>query len=130
MRDLVKSLLQSRSRDHGDTMAVAGAADLLQVPEFRFFSLAYARWFGSEPMESQIEPYFASYMHTQIAPCWVRDLARRVAGADRAGHLDPSEFGVAHAAAIEPAGPYVQVLGEAVVFAPVFALAYMFLHAL
>lgn len=77
-----------------DVSDVVSASDILQVGEFRVFQIAYARWFGGEPSESVVEPYFVSYMFNSRVPTWVRHFVRLVLDRDRQGCLDPAEFGI------------------------------------
>ena len=47
-----------------DTLDVLAASAVLEITEFRLFELAYERWFGTEPLEVRVEPYFNRYMFT------------------------------------------------------------------
>ena len=131
MRDAIKTLF-GRQAEPGDTADVAGAAGLLEVPEFRLFEIAYARWYGREAPEREVESHFGRYLRTRNAPIWVRHLARQVAGRYRAGRLDPRDFGLdgAISGGADAGEPVLRVIGEAVVAAPVIALLYALLHAI
>lgn len=76
-----------------DARAVHAAAALLRVPEFSFFRLAYQRWFGETPKDTEIEPHFMLYLYRRRVPPWVRHLARQVTARSREGAIDPREFG-------------------------------------
>lgn len=77
-----------------DTREVLAASSLLQITEFHLFELAYARWFGREPKEGELEECFARYMFAYHAPFWVRQYCRDVETKESDGSLDPREFGV------------------------------------
>jgi len=76
-----------------DARLVRAAAALLRVPEFAFFRLAYQRWFGATPPDTEIEPYFMLYLYRRRIPPWVRHLARQVVGQSRHAPVDPRAFG-------------------------------------
>ena len=85
-----------------DVWAVLKASSALSVGEFRVFQIAYEQWYGEEGEEKAIENHFTSYMFNDIVPIWVRHFCTRVVRLDREDALDPSEFGVRHAAEQEP----------------------------
>lgn len=70
------------------------AAALLQVTEFRVFELAYKEWYGAAPKPRVVELHFRNYMFSRVIPTWVAHFCRRVVEMERAGTLDPREFGV------------------------------------
>lgn len=77
-----------------DERNVLEASAVLQITEFHLFELAYERWFGEEATEQKVEPFYIAYMFRTVIPPWVRHFARDVVTEDRAGHLDPTAFGV------------------------------------
>ncbi len=80
-------------RDDGVRL-VGAAAALLQMPDFRFFHLAYRRWYGEDATDAFIERAFVPYMYRRGVPFWARHLAREVVARDREGALDPRDYGV------------------------------------
>lgn len=76
-----------------DARMVHVAANLLRVPEFAFFRLAYERWFGGRPADAEIEPYFMLYLYRRRVPPWVRHLARQVIGRNQYEPVAPEDFG-------------------------------------
>ena len=77
-----------------ESLAVVNTAALLSVSEFQLFCLSYARWFGFEADEATIESHFTPYMFRDEVPMWVRHFTRTVQRLDRAGRLDPYQFGM------------------------------------
>jgi hypothetical protein len=77
-----------------DVQAVRGAAQLLRIPEFAFFHLAYRRWHGTAAEDREIEPHFARYLFARRAPVWVRHLAREIAARRAEGAVGPETYGV------------------------------------
>lgn len=72
------------------------ASALLQVTEFRIFELSYKEWYGAAPKARVIEVHFRNYMFNQIIPVWVSHFCRGVIEKDRAGVLNPKDYGVYH----------------------------------
>ena len=81
---------------------VGAAAALLQIPDFRFFHLAYRRWYGEDATDALIERAFVPYMYRRGVPFWARHLAREVVERAQAGALDPGDYGV-HPIPADPA---------------------------
>jgi hypothetical protein len=77
-----------------DTHAIAAAACLLQISEFRCFQIAYAQWFGYELDEQSMEIIFSSYLKELTVPHWVRHFTRKVFSLEDQGILDPEEFNI------------------------------------
>jgi hypothetical protein len=75
-----------------DLVAVVTSAALLEVSEFRFFELAYDRWFGRPAGDGRIEPIFNDYIFRDAVPHWVRHLARQVLSLADRGELDRETF--------------------------------------
>ena len=61
-----------------DGRQVVGAANVLNVTEFRLFELAYRDWFGCSGLEGELEKVYALYWFTGLAPDWVRHYSRQV----------------------------------------------------
>ncbi len=77
-----------------DALAVLRASGLLAVSEFRVFELAHVNWYGFEADERTIERHFFPYMFREEVPHFVRAFTRKILGLERAGRLDPEEFGI------------------------------------
>lgn len=77
-----------------DVLGVLDAASQLDATEFDVFRGAYREWFGREPADPEIEPYFAHYMYSETAPHWVRSYTRRVRETAARRTIDPREFGI------------------------------------
>lgn len=75
-----------------DLARVELSSQLLQMSEFRFFQLAYSRWYGRELPEKDMEHIFTEYMYRNEVPHWTRHLARNVLSLHFHGSLDPREF--------------------------------------
>lgn len=83
-----------RALGASDTWLVANACRLLRLPEFRFFQLAYQRWFGAPARDADLEPAFVRFLYGAPAPLWVRHLAREVVGRSRHEPVGPETYGV------------------------------------
>lgn len=59
-----------------DVDLVGFAAKQMDTGDFDFFMKSYAAWYGEEPTEATIEPYFKKYLLNSVAPFWVRHYAR------------------------------------------------------
>ncbi|MDX1764371.1 MAG: hypothetical protein R3231_08630 [bacterium] len=59
-----------------DVDMVGFVARQMDLGDFDFFMRAYAEWYGEEPTEAEIEPYFKKYLLNSVAPFWVRHYAR------------------------------------------------------
>ena len=77
-----------------DAEAVAFAAGLLDISEFRLFEIAYVEWFGNEATEEAIDGFFGSYLKSGLVPFWVRNMVRTIICEYRKGNLTPSRFGI------------------------------------
>ena len=77
-----------------DVRDVVSACDALNVREINLFRLAFARWFGREASESELERSFMHYLFAQQAPMWVRQFTREVLRRKNEGVLDPAQFGL------------------------------------
>jgi len=90
-----------------DARLVMDAAAALQIREFDVFVQAYRRWRDRDPLPDRIEDVFAAYMFAQQVPAYVRQFAREAVKQERAGTLDPADFGIEHPAAAgpDPRGP-------------------------
>jgi hypothetical protein len=107
--------------DTPDELAVVRAAGLLDISEFRVFELAYRRWYGQEPADSQLERWFGDYMRHANVPFWVRYFTRDVLYRWHAGTLKPADFGIRE----EPLSPVTRrhgLLLSAVILALVILL--------
>jgi hypothetical protein len=86
--------LDQKSLAQRDAGRVEFAASLLQISEFRFFKIAYFRWFGRNIDESSLEYIFDDFMFENIVPHYVRHFAREVLSLFEKGTLDPKQFGI------------------------------------
>jgi hypothetical protein len=77
-----------------DLDKVVFASKVLQISEFRLFSLAYSRWYGRDIPEGELEYIFSAYMFEDIVPHWVRHFTRQVITRFEQGILDPGEFNI------------------------------------
>lgn len=77
-----------------DVRDVVSACDALNVREINLFRLAFARWFGRDASDSELERPFMHYLYAQQAPMWVRQFTREVLHRKSAGILDPTQFGL------------------------------------
>lgn len=77
-----------------DVRDVVGACDALNVREFKLFRLAFARWFGRDASESELERPFMHYLFAHQSPMWVRQFTREVLRRKTEGVLDPAQFGL------------------------------------
>ena len=97
LRERLRNLFRSDDYEReklfrADLEKVASASKLLQIPEFRFFQIAYFQWHGREISENHLEYIFAAYMFEDIVPHWVRHLARTVISRNENGVIDPEDF--------------------------------------
>ena len=83
-----------RDRTPPDVTAVLRTSGVLAVSEFRVFELAYVSWYGVETDEKSIERHFFPYMFREEVPHYVRAFTRRILSLERAGSLDPKDFGI------------------------------------
>lgn len=84
----------SRALGASDASLVLSASRLLRLPEFRFFHLAYARWFGRPARDADLERVFVRFLYGAPAPLWVRHLAREVLARARTEPIGPETYGV------------------------------------
>jgi hypothetical protein len=77
-----------------DVRDVVTACDALNVREIKLFRLAFARWFGRDASESELERPFMRYLFAHRSPMWVRQFARDVLHQKTQGVLDPANFGL------------------------------------
>jgi hypothetical protein len=77
-----------------DVRDVVGACEALNVREIILFRLAFARWFGRDASEKELERPFMHYLFAQQAPMWVRQFTREVLRRKTEGVLDPTQFGL------------------------------------
>ncbi len=77
-----------------DVQSVLNATALLDISEYQFFQLAYARWFGHAGSANRIESAFSGYMFQELVPAWVRYLARHVEDCAHRGCLDREDIGI------------------------------------
>ena len=77
-----------------DVRDVVTACDALNVREIKLFRLAFARWFGRDASEAELERPFMRYLFAHQAPMWVRQFAREVLRQKTEGILDPTRFGL------------------------------------
>jgi len=103
--DLANQREDSAERDAEMVMA---ASRLLQVSEFRFFSIAHRQWYGSEMNDGPLEHVFSTYMFHDQVPCWVRHFARVILSNYAEGSLDPSLY---NPRIFEPATPEMREAG-------------------
>ena len=73
---------------------VLEVAGLLDITEFRVFTIAYWRWFGRRSGARAMEHYFADYMFRSIIPHWVHHFTREILGRARAGTLTAADYGI------------------------------------
>lgn len=66
------------AEDQFDPEQIGYVATLLETEEFTLFEDAFEDWFGKEPGEEVIEPYFKKYQSHAIVPFWVRSYIRSV----------------------------------------------------
>ncbi len=77
-----------------DVRDVVTACEALNVREIKLFRLAFARWFGRDASENELEKPFMRYLLAHQAPMWVRQFAREVLRQKTQGILDPTQFGL------------------------------------
>jgi hypothetical protein len=77
-----------------DVRDVVTACDALNVREIKLFRLAFARWFGRDASEAELEGPFMRYLFAHRSPMWVRQFARDVLRQKTQGVLDPASFGL------------------------------------
>ncbi len=77
-----------------DVRDVVGACEALNIREIILFRLAFARWFGRDASEMELERPFMHYLFAQQAPMWVRQFTREVLRRKTEGVLDPTQFGL------------------------------------
>jgi hypothetical protein len=77
-----------------DVRDVVGACDALNIREIILFKLAFARWFGRDASEAELERPFMHYLFSHQAPMWVRQFVREVLRQKTQGVLDPTQFGL------------------------------------
>ena len=77
-----------------DAEAVAFAAGLLDISEYRLFEIAYEDWFGSRARKSAMDGFFGSYLKSGSIPFWLRNMVRTVLSKYRQGDLAPHRFGI------------------------------------
>ncbi len=76
---------------------VLEVASLLDITEFRVFTIAYWRWFGRRSAAQAMERYFANYMFHSIVPHWVHHFTREILGRAREGTLRAADYGIRRA---------------------------------
>lgn len=103
-----------------DAGRVHAAARLLRIPDFAFFRLAYRRWYGDEPDDRTIEPFFMLYLFRGRVPPWVRHLARDVVDRESQGELRPETYGVVPVLPPPPTGSRIPSLILGVFYAACF----------
>ena len=64
------------TEDQFDPEEIGYVSTLLETEEFTLFEDAFEAWFGKEPSEEVIEPYFEKYQSQAIVPFWVRSYIR------------------------------------------------------
>lgn len=77
-----------------DVRDVVVACDALNIREIILFRLAFARWFGRDASERELERSFMRYLFAQQSPMWVRQFTRDVLRRKNEGALDPTQFGL------------------------------------
>lgn len=77
-----------------DVRDVVGACEALNIREIKLFRLAFARWFGRDASEPEVERPFMHYLFTHQSPMWVRQFTREVLRRKNEGVLDPTQFGL------------------------------------
>lgn len=77
-----------------DENEVLEVAALLDITEFRVFTIAYWRWFGRRAGSQVMEHYFARYMFNSIVPHWVHYFTREILGHAQAGTLRAADYGI------------------------------------
>lgn len=93
--NLIKKFVhENRDGVGNDDEKVEISSRLLQVSEFKFFQLAYSRWYGRDISEKNLESIFTDYMLKNDVPHWTRHFARQVLSQYSDGILDPHEYGV------------------------------------
>lgn len=77
-----------------DVRDVVSACEALNIREIKLFRLAFARWFGRDANERELERPFMHYLFAHQAPMWVRQFTRDVLRRKSEGVLDPAQFGL------------------------------------
>lgn len=129
IRPLLEKFLKSHQSLHcrsGKTRAgydedVVSSAALLQISEFRFFHLAYERWFGHVLSDRDMEHIYVPYLFDSVVPYWVRHLVREVLSLEKQASLNPADFNIKH----RTITPEIKAQGEWYIIA-VFMILVMF----
>lgn len=77
-----------------DIQDVLSASNLLEIPEFEVFKLAYTYWYSSVPSDEDIEKVYIPYMFEGKVPHFVHHFSRRVTAMQAEGDVDREELGV------------------------------------
>lgn len=80
----------SETEDPFKTEQIGYVATLLETGEFALFENAFEAWFGKEPSEEVIEPYYKKYQSEAIVPFWVRSYIRSVIKDSNLSHAPKS----------------------------------------
>jgi hypothetical protein len=86
--------MSRNSLPESDENEVLEVAALLDITEFRVFSIAYWRWFGRRSSAQAMERYFANYMFHSIVPPWVHHFTREILMHAHAGTLVAADYGI------------------------------------
>lgn len=68
--------MKKKKNRNYDVEWVGFAAKQMGIGDFNFFMRSYTAWYGEEPTEAMIEPYFKKYLLNGVVPFWVRHYAR------------------------------------------------------
>ena len=82
--------------DHtlSDVEAVQFVANLLEIPEYQVFHLAYEGWFGKKLSNRSMDYRFNNYLEDEIVPLWVWNFVQSVLDKYQKHNLDPIEYGI------------------------------------
>jgi len=114
--------LSNRLYDYtlNEVEAVQFVANLLEIPEYQVFHLAYENWNGKKLSNRSMDFRFNNYLENEIVPFWVWHFVQSVSDKYQNHNLDPLEYGIepnAHSKLDRWKGwLYLAVISGAVVF--------------
>ncbi len=77
-----------------DAEAVQFVADLLEIPEYQLFHLAYENWYSRKLSNRLMDYRFNNYLENQTVPFWVWHFVQSVFNKYQKNNLDPREYGI------------------------------------